>query len=36
MKRKQKKLALEKYRNEKKRYCQKVELLILKNEFKVG
>lgn len=36
MKRKQKKLALEKYRNEKKRYCQKVELLILQNEFNVG
>lgn len=29
-------MALEKYRNEKKRYCQKVELLILQNEFKVG
>lgn len=36
MKRKKKSWPWKKYRNEKKRYCQKVELLILQNEFKVG
>lgn len=37
MKRKQKKVGLGKnIAMTKKRYCQKVELLILQNEFKVG